>query len=246
MALMDAAERQARLDLAACYRIFDRMGWTEMIYNHISLRVPGPEPAFLLNPWGLHYSEVKASNLVKVDLDGRVLDAGAASINPAGFAPHAALHRALPHAHCVMHTHTTNGMAVASSAGGLAITNFYAAQLGGRVAYHDFEGITVHADEGARLVANIGDKPAVILRNHGLLAWGPSVASAFYTLWILQRACDIQVAGAALGPALEIPREIQLRCQRDASVVNTNPDFGRENFDAMVRLIDRQDRSWRE
>jgi ribulose-5-phosphate 4-epimerase/fuculose-1-phosphate aldolase len=241
-----ADEWQARLDLAACYRIFDHLGWTELIYNHISLRLPGPETRFLINPWGLHYSEVKASNLVKVDLEGRVVGSNEHRFNVAGFAPHSAIHRALPQAHCVMHTHTTSGMAVASSTGGLQITNFYAAQLGGRVAYHDFEGITVHADEGARLVANIGDKPALILRNHGLLAWGPSVASAFYTLWILQRACDIQVAGAALGPALEIPREIQLACQRDAAVVNTNPDFGRENFDAMVRLIDRRDRSWRE
>jgi ribulose-5-phosphate 4-epimerase/fuculose-1-phosphate aldolase len=241
-----ADEWQARLDLAACYRIFAHLGWTEMIYNHISLRLPGPQTRFLINPWGLHYSEVTASNLVRVDLEGNIVGGGEHRFNAAGFAPHAAIHRALPHAHCVMHTHTTNGMAVASSAAGLQITNFYAAQLGGRVAYHDFEGITVHADEGQRLVANIGDKPALVLRNHGLLAWGPSVASAFYTLWILQRACDIQVAGAALGPALEIPRDIQLACQRDAAVVNTNPDFGRENFDAMVRLIDRQDRSWRE
>jgi len=241
-------EWKARLDLAACYRVFHLLGWTELIYNHISLRVPGPGPEkhFLINPFGLHYSEVKASNLLKVDLHGRVMGESAYGFNAAGFAPHSALHGAVENAHCVMHTHTTTGMAVASSAGGLSISNFYAAQLGGRVAYHDFEGITVHADEGQRLVKNIGDKPAVILRNHGLLAWGPTIALTFYTLWTLQRACDIQVAGAALGPAIAIPEDIQQRCQRDAVVVNTHPDFGRENFDAMVRLVDRIDRSWRD
>ena len=242
-----AAEWQARQDLAACYRIFHLMGWTELIYNHISLRVPGtPDKQFLINPFGLHYSEVKASNLVKVDLAGRVLSDSPHGFNAAGFAPHAALHAHQPNAHCVMHTHTTAGMAVAGSANGLSISNFYAAQLGGRVAYHDFEGITVHADEGARLVKAIGDKPAVILRNHGLLAWGPSIALAFYTLWILQRACEIQCAGAALGAVVNIPEDIQRKCQRDAAVVNTHPDFGRENFDAMVRRVDRIDRSWRE
>jgi ribulose-5-phosphate 4-epimerase/fuculose-1-phosphate aldolase len=243
------AEWQARLELAACYRVFDRLGWTELIYNHVSLRVPGADGMqFLLNPFGLHYSEVKASNLVRVDLEGRVLGGGRWGINAAGFAPHAALHRAIDGAHCVMHTHTTAGMAVASSVGGLAMTNFYAAQLGGRVAYHDFEGITVRADEGERLVARIregGDAPAVILRNHGLLAWGRSVPSAFYVLWALQRACEIQLAGAGLGDAIEVPEDVQQRCQRDAAKVNTNPDFGREAFDAMVRLVDRDDPSWR-
>ncbi len=241
-------EWKARQDLAACYRIFHLMGWTELIYNHISLRVPGTgaDRHFLINPFGLHYSEVRASNLVKVDLQGKLVGDSPYGFNAAGFAPHSALHANVNGAHCVMHTHTTTGMAVASSAGGLSISNFYAAQLGGRVAYHDFEGITVHGDEGSRLVQHIGDKPAVILRNHGLLAWGPTIAQTFYTLWILQRACDVQCAGAALGPVLEIPREIQLKCQRDAAVVNTHPDFGRENFDAMVRLVDRQDRSWRD
>ena len=240
------AEWQARRDLAACYRVFHMLGWTEQIYNHISLRVPGPERHFLINPFGLHYSEVCASNLLKVDLQGRVLGESRYTVNAAGFHPHATLHANIDDCHCVMHTHTTAGMAVASSAAGLQITNFYAAQLGGRVAYHDFEGITVHADEGARMLQVIGDKPAVILRNHGLLAWGPRLPVTFYTLWILQRACEIQLAGAALGPALEIPRAIQLKCQADAKVVNTDPDFARENFDAMVRLVDRQDRSWRD
>jgi ribulose-5-phosphate 4-epimerase/fuculose-1-phosphate aldolase len=244
-----AAEWRARQQLAACYRVFDLIGWTELIYNHISLRVPGTTgaPQFLINPFGLHYREIKASNLVKVALDGSVIGGdGRHGINAAGFAPHAAIHGHIERAHCVMHTHTTAGMAVASSAGGLSISNFYAAQLGGRVAYHDFEGITVHVDEGPRLVRAIGDKPAVILRNHGLLAWGATLPTAFYTLWALQRACEVQVAGAALGPVVEIPPAIQRRCAEDSYKVSTGDDIGLDAFEAMVRLVDRNDRSWRE
>jgi ribulose-5-phosphate 4-epimerase/fuculose-1-phosphate aldolase len=242
-------EWDARVRLAAAYRIFDYLGWGELIYNHISLRVPDQPRCLLLNRFGLHYSEVRASNLVKVDLDGRVLAPAGAPVNAAGIAPHTAIHGAIADAHCVMHTHTTAGMAVACSAEGLSISNFYAAQLGGRLAYHDFEGITVHADEGPRLVHDIGlddPRPAVILRNHGLLAWGRTVPTAFYTLWALQRACEVQVACAALGPVVEIPEDIQRRCAEDARRVATGEDIGRDAFDAMVRLVDRRDRSWRD
>jgi ribulose-5-phosphate 4-epimerase/fuculose-1-phosphate aldolase len=240
------AEWRARQQLAACYRVFDLLGWTELIYNHISLRVPGPQRHFLINPFGLHYSEVQASNLVKVDLDGTVVGRSEWGVNPAGVVPHAAIHAALEHAHCVMHTHTTSGMAVASSAQGLSITNFYAAQLAGRIAYHDFEGVTVHADEGARLVENIGGRPAVILRNHGLLAWGETLPKAFYTLWALQRACDVQVATATLGPALPVRPEVAARCAEDALKVSAGPEFGLDVFEALVRQVDHIDRSWRD
>lgn len=239
-------EWQARQQLAACYRVFDHLGWTELIYNHISLRVPGPERHFLINPFGLHYSEVRASNLVKVDLDGAIIGTSAWGINPAGFAPHATIHRGIERAHCVMHTHTTTGMAVACSAQGLSISNFYAAQLGDRLAYHDFEGITVHPDEGARLLASIGDKPAVILRNHGLLAWGETLPQTLHLLWTLQRACDVQVAGAALGPPIPVPEPIQRRCAEDAWKVSAGATWGQDVFDALVRLVDRTDRSWRD
>src|SRR4051812_21724206 len=160
-------ERAARIELGACYRIFAMLGWTELIYNHITLRVPGPKTHFLINPFGLHYSEVTASNLVKLDLEGHIVGDSRWPVNPAGFTLHSAIHGGIQDAHCVMHTHTTAGCAVAGARVGLAMDNFYAAQLHGRVAYHDFEGITLHADEGPRVVASIGDKPAVILRNHG-------------------------------------------------------------------------------
>ncbi|HWH82171.1 MAG TPA: class II aldolase/adducin family protein, partial [Burkholderiaceae bacterium] len=149
-------EWAARVQLAAAYRIFDRLGWGELIYNHISLRVPGPDAHFLLNPFGLHYSEVCASNLVKVDLRGHLVAPSDWPINPAGFTFHAKIHATMPDAHCVMHVHTTPTMAVCCLDDGLDFSNFYSAQLYGKVAYHEFEGITVHADEGARIVASAG------------------------------------------------------------------------------------------
>ena len=169
---MTGEERDARLQLAACYRIFDHLGWTEMIFNHITLRVPGSERLFLINPFGLHYREVTASNLLLVDIGGNPVRESKWPVNRAGFVIHGAIHAAIDQAHCIMHTHTTTGMAVASLRDGLSYTNFYAAQLHGQVAYHDFEGVTVELDEQQRLVQDIGDKRAAILRNHGLLAWG--------------------------------------------------------------------------
>jgi ribulose-5-phosphate 4-epimerase/fuculose-1-phosphate aldolase len=242
---MDPAERAARVQLAAAYRIFDYLGWTELIYNHITLRLPGPERHFLINPFGLQYAEVKASNLVKIDLEGKVVGRSDWPVNPAGFTIHGAIHAGIPDAHCVMHTHTTAGMAVACSRGGLSMSNFYSAQLHGKVAYHDFEGITVHPDEGPRLIANIGDRPAVILRNHGLLAWAESLPRAFAILWLLNRACEIQLASTAMGAVIEIPEDIQRKCTRDS--LQFNPDFGagQDVFDALTRAIDAIDPSYR-
>ncbi|WP_439586836.1 class II aldolase/adducin family protein [Hydrogenophaga sp.] len=242
----DALEDELRNDLAACYRIFALLGWTELIYNHITVRLPGPERHFLINPFGLHYSEVTASNLVRIDMDGRIVGASRWPVNPAGFILHAAIHQGIPEAHCVMHTHTTAGCAVAGNQAGLSMDNFYAAQLHGRLAYHDFEGITVHADEGPRVVRSIGDKRAVILRNHGLLSWGSHLAQAFAYLWTLQRACEIQVAGAALGPATAIPEAIQRKASADALQFDTTRGGGRDVFAALVRQVDRLDPSFRD
>lgn len=239
-------EVELRNELAACYRIFDLLGWTELIYNHITVRVPGPQVHFLINPFGLHYSEVTASNLVKVDLSGRIMGESAWPVNPAGFTLHSAIHSGIEGAHCVMHTHTTAGCAVAGYSGGLSPDNFYAAQLHERLAYHDFEGITVHADEGPRVVRSIGDRRAVILRNHGLLSWGGTVAEAFAYLWTLQRACEIQVAGAALGPCISIPPQIQKKSSADALQFDPQRSGARQVFDALVRMVDRADPSYRD
>ena len=239
-------EAALRRQLAACYRIFDLLGWTELIYNHISVRIPGTPDHFLINPFGLHYSEVTASNLVRIDLEGRIVGQARHPVNPAGFVLHAALHRGLPGAHCVMHTHTTAGSAVACSAAGLSMDNFYAAQLHGRVAYHDFEGITVRAEEGPRVVAAIGQRPAVILRNHGLLSWGPTLPFAFAVLWTLQRACEIQVAGAPLGPTIPIPDAVQRRCSADSLQFDPRLGGGADVFAALERLVARRDPSYLE
>ena len=245
-ALMTDEERALRVQLAACYRVFHLLGWTELIYNHITVRIPGPERHFLINPFGLHYSEVKASNLVKIDLEGRVIGDSTWPVNPAGFVLHSAIHQGIDGAHCVMHTHTTAGCAVACSRAGLSMDNFYSAQLHDRVAYHDFEGITVHADEGPRVIRSIGQRPAVILRNHGLLAWGDTLPYTFAVLWTLQRACEIQVAGAALGPTLPIPEAVQRKASQDALQFDPRRGGGRDVFAALVRMVDRVDPSYQE
>ena len=243
-------EWQARVELAACYRIFAMLGWTEMIYNHITVRLPdtvaGGAKQFLINPFGLHYSEVTASNLLKIDIEGNKLDADNPwPVNPAGFTIHGAIHENVPGAHCVMHTHTTNGLAVACTEGGLAQNNFYSAQLHGLVAYHDFEGITIHADEAPRLLASLGDKPLMILRNHGLLAVGPTLPLALVRLWTLQRACEVQVAQAALGRAIPIPEAVAARTTHDSFQFDQRFGAGRDVFDALVRQVDRIDASYK-
>ncbi len=250
---MHPDEWQARVQLAACYRIFAMLGWTEMIYNHITLRLPDSvtngEKHFLINPFGLHYSEVTASNLLKIDLQGNKLDQLSRDnpwhVNPAGFTVHAAIHAHNPEAHCVMHTHTTNGVAVACSQGGLAQNNFYSAQLHDMVAYHSFEGITVHAEETPRLLANLGEKPLLILRNHGLLACGPTLALTFVRLWTLQRACDVQVAQAVLGAAIPVPEAIANKTTSDALQFDAKFGAGQDVFDALVRQVDRLDISYK-
>jgi ribulose-5-phosphate 4-epimerase/fuculose-1-phosphate aldolase len=242
---MAQTERDLRQRLAACYRVFAMLGWVEMIYNHITVRLPGGDGHFLINPFGLHYSEVTASNLVKIDVEGRVMGESRWPVNPAGFTVHAAIHRGIADAHCVMHTHTTAGCAVAGAQAGLSMDNFYSAQLHDRVAYHDFEGITVHADEGPRLLRSIGNRPAVILRNHGLLSWGRTIEQAFVVLWTLQRACDIQVAGAAMGATIAIPDAIQRKCAADSFQWDQRFGAGQDVFDALVRRVDRIDASYK-
>lgn len=240
------AEWALRVDLAACYRIFDHLGWIELIYNHITVRVPGPETHFLINPFGLMYREVTASNLVKIDLEGNIIGPSDWPVNPAGFTIHSAIHAARPQAHCVMHTHTTAGMAVACKADGLAWTNFYAAQIYGQVAYHDFEGITVEPGEKARLLADLGDKRLMILRNHGLLAWGETIAEAFVRLWTLQRACEIQLAAESIpGPTIPVSPEACAQASRVSLQFDATYGGGRDVFEALRRRVDAIDPSYR-
>jgi ribulose-5-phosphate 4-epimerase/fuculose-1-phosphate aldolase len=238
-ARFSAEEWEARVKIAAAYSIFDHLGWEELIYNHISLRVPGPEHNFLINPFGLHYSEVTASNLVKVDIDGNTVGHSDWPINPAGFTFHGAIHATVPDAHCVMHVHTTPTLAVCCQEDGMSFTNFYAAQLWGQVAYHDFEGITVHRDEGARILASAGNKPVLLLRNHGPVVLGRTLAQAFNLMWLVQRACEVQVASQAMGPLRPIAVPVLEKCVRDS--LNFNPKYGagEDSFAAMQRIVDR-------
>ena len=238
-------EWAARVQLAAAYRIFDHLGWGELIYNHISMRVPGPEPHFLINPFGLHYSEVRASNLVKVDVKGNIIGHSDWPINPAGFTFHGKIHETLPDAHCVMHVHTTATMAVCCLDEGLSYTNFYSAQLYGKVAYHAFEGITVHADEGARILASAGGKQVLLLRNHGPVTIGATLAQAFSLMWLLNRACEVQLATLSMGRPRAIAQPVLEGCVRDSLQFDPRFGAGQDAFDALQRIVDRIDPGYR-
>ncbi len=229
-------EWDARLKLAATYRVFHLLGWTELIFNHITLRVPESPPAFLINPFGLNYDEVTAANLIKIGLDGTPLHETPHFVNRAGFLIHSVIHAARPDAHCVMHTHTTAGMAIACKRDGLGHDDFYGAELFGDVAYHAFEGITVHAEEGPRLVASLADKHILVLRNHGMLVIGRDVFDAFRWMWTLQRACEVQVAAAGLpGPDIPLSDDVRRSCARDAREFEPRDKLERMLFTSVLR-----------
>jgi len=233
---MSEEEWQVRLELAALYRAFDWFGWTELIFNHITARVPGSDHHYLINPYGLWYSEVTATNLVKVDAKGDTIDGTTAPVNKAGFVIHSAIHAARDDAHCIIHTHTTAGSAVACKKEGLRYDNFYSALLYGQVAYHDFEGVTTDLAEQPRLVKSLGAKPILILRNHGLLVACPGIPLAFRTYWALQRACEIQAATDAMqGENLPVAQTVlETNSARNTAVVD-GPRPGGMEFDALLR-----------
>jgi len=233
---MGAEEWHVRLELAALYRAFDWLGWTESIYNHITARVPGGERHYLINPYGLNYNEVTATNLVKVNLAGEVMDGSRYPVNVAGFVIHSAIHGAREDAHCIIHTHSTAGSAVAAKKEGLRYDNFYSALLYGQVAYHDFEGVTTDLSEQARLVRSLGDKSVLILRNHGLLVACPSVPQAYLTYWGLLRACEIQGATDSMrGDNLPIPQRVLDETPARTQAFNADPRPGGLAFDALLR-----------
>ena len=230
-------EQQLRNELAACYRLFDWLGWTELIFNHITVRLPQEEnhsAEYLINPFGLHYAEVTPSNLVRIGIDGTITDGNDAPVNRAGFVIHSAIHASRADAHCIMHVHTTAGCAIACKEEGLRHDNFYSAMLYGDVAYHDYEGVTTSEDEQPRLVASLGDRNHLILRNHGLLVVAADLPTAFNRLWTLQRACEIQLAsdsGAGANRTID-PTILEMVPQtRVAGRASTNQLI----FDAMLR-----------
>lgn len=210
---ISAAEWQLRCDLAALYRLVAHFRMTDFIYTHISARVPGPEHHFLINKYGVLFHEMRASDLVKIDLEGRCVDERPESeVNRAGFVIHSAIHAARPDLACVIHTHTAAGIAVSAQKAGLLPLSQHAARFYGRLSYHGYEGIALDMDERERLVADLGDNSAMILRNHGLLVGGASIPEAFLEIYFLERACQAQIAAQSGGAELTlIPDEVGRR-----------------------------------
>ena len=241
------AEWTARQELAACYRIFSMFGWDELVFNHITVKVPDEDGAFLINPYGMHFGEITASSLIKIDIDGNKIDADNPwHVNKAGFVQHSLFHRTLPDAHAIIHTHTTATVAVCSLEGGLQPINFYACNFAEQLAYHDFEGVTVREEEGTRLVENLGEKRILMLKNHGPVVMGKTLPDAFIKYWALQRACEQQIATMQMGKPITVPPEVIAVHQRDLYMASPPGGSGRVEFDAMVRKVDQIDKSWRD
>lgn len=241
---VSAEEWAAREDLAACYRLCVHYRMTDMIYNHISLRVPGRHDQFLINPFGLLYSEVSASNLIKVDIEGRVVENTTLEANPAGFVIHAAVHKARPDVDCVFHTHTRAGVAVSAQRDGLLPISQHAMRFHNRVGYHDYEGIALDTDEQRRLVADLGPHKVLILRNHGLLTAGATVRDAFEEMYYLELACQIQLDATAAGTPLVRPPEAV--CEHAAQqFANSNSYIRNRDWQALRRMLDQHDPSYR-
>ena len=239
-----------RRQLAAAYRLVDHFGWTELIYGHLTARVPGEAPHFLINPYGLNYDEVTASNLVKIDLDGGIVEPSLHPVNYAGFVIHSAVHMAHAARHrVVMHTHTRAGMAVCALKEGLLPISMVSTAFHGKLAYHDYEGPSLDLDERERLLANLGEHQAMVLRNHGLLVTGRSVPEAFLRLYRLERACQIQVDAAAAGTLNIMGDNLAGKSGADMdrfSEMESEAGVGDLEFAALVRKLDKTDASWRQ
>lgn len=239
-------ERALREDLAAAYRLVARFGMDDLIYTHLSVRLPGSgEPRFLINPYGILFSEITASSLVVVNAKGEAVGDSPWPVNPAGFVIHSAIHLGRPDAHCVMHTHTLAGMTLAATADGILPLNQMSMEFAGRVAVHEYEGIAAedNLSERERLVRDLGDAPAMILRNHGLLAVGRTVAEAFYHLYYLEMSCRIQVAATSTGRPLVLPPDGVVR--RTQAQFDTGPEKGKRVWAALRRMLDREQPDYR-
>lgn len=241
------SEWQVRCDLAALYRLVAHFRWTDFIYTHISARVPGPEHHFLINHYGVLFHEMRASDLVKIDLDGNIVDPEERGmrVNQAGFTIHSAVHGAREDLTCVIHTHTQAGIAVSAQKGGLLPISQHALRFYGRLSYHGYEGVALELDERARLVADLGTNKAMILRNHGLLAAGESIPEAFINIYYLERACAAQIAAQSGGAELEFPpEEVRLKTagqsNRPQSRAHCEWAWG-----SALRLIEGQGSDWR-
>src|SRR5688572_13047385 len=228
-----------RVQLAGAYRVADHLGWAELIYTHISVRVPGPEHHFLINPYGLRFDEVSASSLVKVNARGESVGQQEYSANKAGFIIHSAIHMAREDAQCVWHMHTLAGMAVSAQEEGLLPAHMYSHNFWNRLSYHDFEGPSMRLDERARLVSSLGrENQALILRNHGLLTVGRTIPEAFIRFWRLNRACEIQLAAQSARLKLPTPEVCEASFAMGEEFLTDQADLGQLEFDSILRKLD--------
>lgn len=235
-----------RVDLAACYRLVARFGWSDLVFTHISARVPGEHDRFLINPYGMLFDEISASSLVKVDAEGRIVDGSPWPVNPAGFTIHSAVHAARPDVQCVLHTHTVNGVAVSAQAGGLLPVSQQSIFVLAGLGYHDYEGVALRDDEKPRLVRDLGERSFLMLRNHGLLTVGASVGDAFLSMYVFESACAIQVrAQSGGGELVRIHPQILAGAQQQAAQV-TKSLGGALAWPGLLRMLDRADPSFRD
>ncbi|ABG96415.1 MULTISPECIES: class II aldolase/adducin family protein [Rhodococcus] len=236
-------EAELRRELAAVYRLLAHFKMTDLIFTHVSVRIPGPEHHFLINPYGLLFEEITASSLVKIGLDGELVEPSEYHVNPAGFVIHGAIHEARPDAQCVLHTHTKAGCAVAAQEQGLLPLNQISMEFYNRVGYHDYEGIALNTAERVRLVEDLRDHPAMILRNHGLLTVGESAAEAFLRMFYLEKACDIQIAAQASGelrvPSPEIAEHTARQFAGEATDDYADDQAYEMAWAALLRMLDR-------
>ena len=238
-------EWQLRVDLAATYRLVALHGWDDMIFTHISARVPGPEHHFLINPYGLLFEEITASSLVKIDLDGNKVQDTPYPVNPAGFTIHSALHMNRDDAHCIIHLHTTDGVAVSAQSDGLLPIDQHAMMITQDIAYHDYEGIALDLDERDRLVHDVGDKHMMMLRNHGTLALGKSCPDAFLRMYYLERACSMQVRAMSGGAKLNWPNQGVPEKTANQAGQAFEGMLGALAWPALLRKLDRIDPSYK-
>ncbi|MGE5616672.1 MAG: class II aldolase/adducin family protein [Bacillota bacterium] len=240
-----AEEWAVRTDLAACYRAVALFGWDDLVFTHISARVPGPEHHFLINPYGLFFEEITASSLVKIDLEGRKAMESPFEINPAGFTIHSAVHAAREDAKCVIHLHTREGVAVSCQKEGLLPISQQSTLCLTSLSYHDYEGLALNPDEKKRLVKDLGDTHRMILRNHGLLTCAETVADAFLSMYVLQRACAVQVSAQAGGDELIRVGKPIIDGMKKASRTVLRDTGGMIAWPGILRKLDRLDPSWR-
>ena len=243
--IVSEAEWEQRVALAACYRLVARYGWDDLIYTHISARVPGPEHHFLINPYGMMFEEMTASSLVKVDLQGRKVLDSPYEINPAGFTIHSAVHAAREDAGCVLHVHSINGIAVSAQKAGVLPLSQHSIFVLASLAYHDYEGVALNDEEKPRLVRDLGDKRFLMLRNHGLLTVGSSVAEAFVAMYFFEASCMIQVrAQAGGGPLSYIDQSIIDTAMEQMRKVTHGGGYAL-SWPALLRKLDRLDPGYR-